>query len=30
MRLAVDEEIKRAGCYKYEKNGYLITGFVDE
>lgn len=30
MRAAVDEEIKRAGSYKYEKNGYLIVGFADE
>jgi ubiquinone/menaquinone biosynthesis C-methylase UbiE len=29
MRATVDEEIKRAGDYKYEKNGYLIIGFVD-
>jgi ubiquinone/menaquinone biosynthesis C-methylase UbiE len=29
MRAAVDQEIKRAGHFEYEKNGYLIIGFVD-
>jgi SAM-dependent methyltransferase len=29
MRTVVDEEIKRSGRYSYEKNGYLILGFVD-
>ena len=30
MRGVADEEIKRSGSYKYEKNGYLIIGFTDE
>jgi len=30
MRSAADEEIKRSGSFKYEKNGYLIIGFTDE
>jgi ubiquinone/menaquinone biosynthesis C-methylase UbiE len=30
MRVVVDEEIKRSGIYKYEKNGYLIIGYADE
>jgi len=29
MRTVVDEEINRSGVYRYEKNGYLILGFVD-
>ena len=29
MRAVADNEIKRVGSYKYEKNGYLIIGFAD-
>ena len=28
VRAVVDDEVKQSGCYRYEKNGYLITGFV--
>jgi ubiquinone/menaquinone biosynthesis C-methylase UbiE len=30
IRSVADEEIKRSGSFKYEKNGYLIIGFADE
>jgi SAM-dependent methyltransferase len=30
IRAVVDEEIKRNGRFDYEKNGYLIIGFLDE
>ena len=30
MRAVVDTEIKRTGRYTYEKNGYLIIGFIDD
>lgn len=29
MRAVAEEEIRRTGSFKYEKNGYLIIGFVD-
>jgi ubiquinone/menaquinone biosynthesis C-methylase UbiE len=30
MRAVANEAIKQNGCFDYEKNGYLIIGFVDE
>jgi ubiquinone/menaquinone biosynthesis C-methylase UbiE len=30
MRAVVDESVKQKGRFDYEKNGYLIIGFVDE
>jgi hypothetical protein len=29
MRAVAADQIKRTGTYTYEKNGYLIIGFVD-
>ena len=29
IRAVVDDEVKRSGNYQYEKNGYLIIGFVE-
>jgi hypothetical protein len=29
IRAVVDDEVKRSGYYQYEKNGYLIIGFVE-
>ena len=29
IRAAVEDEIGRSGRFQYEKNGYLIIGFVD-
>jgi hypothetical protein len=28
MRRYVQQEIARSGSYKYEKNGYLIIGYI--
>jgi ubiquinone/menaquinone biosynthesis C-methylase UbiE len=30
IRTAADEEVRRKGNFEYEKNGYLIVGFVDD
>jgi ubiquinone/menaquinone biosynthesis C-methylase UbiE len=30
MRAVADDAIKQKGCFNYEKNGYLIVGFVNE
>ena len=29
IRAVVDDEVQRSGNYQYEKNGYLIIGFVE-
>jgi hypothetical protein len=29
IRAVVDDEVKRSGNYKYEKDSYLIIGFVE-
>jgi ubiquinone/menaquinone biosynthesis C-methylase UbiE len=30
VRAVVEDEVKRSGRYQYEKNGYLIIGFVED
>jgi ubiquinone/menaquinone biosynthesis C-methylase UbiE len=30
VRAVVDQEVKRTGHFQYEKNGYLIIGFVED